>query len=282
MRTHYTKFLKQFAVSVGSEVIFLDLLSHKIYESYTINKIHIVRYLGVFQDVKYSSGLRKTSSVKFFPSKDFIRTMEKRRGDFHGVEITSVNKVRISFIDFSKIKNNNHNDDTNTMYDITNLTDILEIFYGIEPQVFKLMENNFNFTSKLFVTKENKLGYPKILSNGSIVIGDGGMFQYLKNGHVEMISSQTSMSPEAAEFGDLLPPIKPIYDAIIVRNLDFAEAEQHNFNLEILDWNVYFAPFSTELWIAIILKCIIFSIFVFVIEWSHNYKLVNSPKQQKY
>ena len=152
---------------------------------------------------------------------------------------------------------------------------LLHIAVKSLPQVFKLMENNFNFTSKLLMKKENKLGYPKILPNGSVVIGKGGLFQCLKDGHVEMISSQTSMSPEAAEFGDLLPPIKPIYDAIIVK------IDHHNVNLEVLDWHVYFAPFSTELWIAIILKCIIFSIFVFVIEWSHNYNLVNSPKQQK-
>ena len=137
------------------------------------------------------------------------------------------------------------------------------------------MENNFNFTSKLLMKKENKLGYPKILPNGSVVIGKGGLFQYLKDGHVEMISSQTSMSPEAAEFGDLLPPIKPIYDAIIVKG------DWDNSHLELLDWHVYFAPFSIGLWIAIILKCIVFSLFVFVIEWSHNYNLVNSPKQQK-
>ena len=142
-----------------------------------------------------------------------------------------------------------------------------------------MMENKFNYTSKLLVKKENKLGYPKLLQNGSIVISKVGLFEYLKEGHVEMISSQTSMSPEAANFGELLPPIKPIYDAIIVKNLDFAEAD-HYVNLEILDWNVYFAPFSIELWIAIILKCIIFSIFVFVIEWSHNYKLVYSHSKK--
>ena len=54
--------------------------------------------------------------------------------------------------------------------------------------------------------KANKLGYPKLLQNGSIVISKVGLFEYLKEGHVEMISSQTSMSPEAAKFGELLPP----------------------------------------------------------------------------
>ena len=69
-----------------------------------------------------------------------------------------------------------------------------------------MMENKFNFTSKLLVKKENKLGYPKLLQNGSIVISKGGLFEYLQEGHVEMISSQTSMSPEAAKFVELLPP----------------------------------------------------------------------------
>ena len=127
------KLLKEFAVSIGSEVIFLDSLSNKIYESYTISKIKIVRYLGVFEE-KYPTGLQKTSSVNFFPSKDFIHTMEERRRDFHGVEITSANKVRMSFIDLSNIEKINRNGH-NIMYDITKLTGIPEIFYGIEPQV---------------------------------------------------------------------------------------------------------------------------------------------------
>ena len=110
-------------------------MSLKIYESYTINKIQIVRYLGLFEE-KYTAGLQKTSSVNFFPSKDFIHAMEERRRDFHGVEITSVNKVRMSFIDLSNIEKINQNDGhNNIMYDITKLTGIPEIFYGIEPQV---------------------------------------------------------------------------------------------------------------------------------------------------
>ena len=116
-------------------------MSHKIYESYTINKIQIVRYLGVFEE-KYPAGLHKTSSVIFFPSKDFIHTMEERRRDFHGVEITSVNKVRMSFIDLSNIEKINHNH--KIMYDITKLTGIPEIFYGIEPQVRDVTTINNN------------------------------------------------------------------------------------------------------------------------------------------
>ena len=117
-------------------------MSHKIYESYTINKIQIVRYLGVFEE-KYPAGLHKTSSVIFFPSKDFIHTMEERRRDFHGVEITSVNKVRMSFIDFSNIEKINQNGH-NIMHDITKLTGIPEIFYGIEPQVRDITTINNN------------------------------------------------------------------------------------------------------------------------------------------
>ena len=41
--------LKKVEVSIGSEVIFLDRNSLKVYESYTINKVQITRYLGQFQ-----------------------------------------------------------------------------------------------------------------------------------------------------------------------------------------------------------------------------------------
>ena len=42
--------LKHINVSIGCEVLFLDLLSLKVYESYIINKKHIVKCLGEFQD----------------------------------------------------------------------------------------------------------------------------------------------------------------------------------------------------------------------------------------
>ena len=44
--------LNKVDVSIGSEVLFLDWLSLKVYESYTVNEIQVTRYLGQFQENK--------------------------------------------------------------------------------------------------------------------------------------------------------------------------------------------------------------------------------------
>ena len=56
--------LDQVDVSIGSEVLFLDPFSLKVYESYTVNKIHTRRFLGQFQEKK---------------SPNFIRTKDRHR-----------------------------------------------------------------------------------------------------------------------------------------------------------------------------------------------------------
>ena len=50
-----------------AEVLFLDAVLLKVYESYTINKIQIIRYLGQFE-VNYES----KAEAKFVPSLDYI------------------------------------------------------------------------------------------------------------------------------------------------------------------------------------------------------------------
>ena len=57
--------LKDVDVSIGCEVLFLDWVSLKVYESYTINKIQITRYLGQFQASNSGKAV-----AKFVPSKD--------------------------------------------------------------------------------------------------------------------------------------------------------------------------------------------------------------------
>ena len=73
------------------------------------------------------------------------------------------------------------------------------------------------------------------------------------------------MTPERAQFGTFLIPLAVVHDQIYVQNI---------YPAEYLDWDVFTNPFSTEMWVALIMKCIIFSIFAYFIEWLHNYKLV--------
>ena len=75
------------------------------------------------------------------------------------------------------------------------------------------------------------------------------------------------MLEEMAQFGTFLPPMYSIHDAIYIPIMDSGED---------VDWNVFFSPFSTKMWLAILLKCIIFSMFAYIIEWLHNYNMVRN------
>ena len=75
--------LMEVDVSIGCEVLFLDWVSLKVYESYTINNIQITRYLGQFQQ-NHGSG----AAGKFVPAIDYISNMENRRCNFYGLQIT--------------------------------------------------------------------------------------------------------------------------------------------------------------------------------------------------
>ena len=113
-----------------------------------------------------------------------------------------------------------------------------------------------------------KFGSPKILSNGSIVLGEGA-FRDMFEGSVELICASITMLPERTQFGTFLPLIDKFYEQIYIPNMD---------STEHLDWDVFINPFSTEMWIVLLMKCIIFSLFAYIIEWFHNYQSVRLCK----
>ena len=88
-------------------------------------------------------------------------------------------------------------------------------------------------------------------------------------GLVDFLCSGLLITPERAQFGTFLQSTGKLHDQIYIPNQDSTEYE---------DWDVFISPFSTEMWIAIILKCIIFSIFSYIIEWFHNCKLVRTEE----
>ena len=70
-------------------------------------------------------------------------------------------------------------------------------------------------------------------------------------GSVEILSDGIKMLTERAEFGTYLPSIDKLHDEIYIPNVDSAEYQ---------DWDAFISPFSTEMWMAIIMKCIVFSL----------------------
>ena len=254
--------LMEVEVGIGCEVLFLDWVSYKVYESYTINKVQITRYLGQFQA---NNGGRATA--KFIPSKDYISNMENRRCDFYGIQLTGA----ISWLkeDPGNYPRHVHFFPNNNTYDITKLANTPKHnvkFYDIlELKIWKILESKFNFTSKLFMRKDMKIGSPHILSNGSTVIGEG-VFQNLVEGSADFVCGAFTMLPVRLQFVDFLPASWSAYDAIFVQNED---------TFEEIDWNVFLVPFAIEVWIAIAIKCLVFIILVSIIEYFNDYKLVS-------
>ena len=106
----------------------------------------------------------------------------------------------------------------------------------------------------------------KSYKNGTIELGNGAIRDVFE-GSIDSLWARVSMLPERAQFGTFLPPIYARNDAIYIPKVELAES---------LHWDVFLGPFSTEIWIVVFSKCIIFSIFAYIIEWLHNYSIVRS------
>ena len=254
--------LKEVDVSIGSEVLFLDWLSLKVYESYTINKMQITRYLGQIQ-----ANNRSKASAKFVPSIDYISNMENRRCDFYGLQLFgAVSWMSEDPENYSNLVQFFPNNDT---YDVTKLVNDPKyhgmFWYSLDMKILKTMESTFNFTSKLFLRKDMKFGAPYISSNGSTIITEG-VFQYLIEDSLEFVWESFVMLNIRSQFVDFLYTITTEHDAIFVPIED---------TYEEIDWSVFVKPLATGVWIAIIIKCVIFSTLASFIDWFNDFKLVS-------
>ena len=127
--------------------------------------------MGQFQENKTGK-----DGLLFFPSKDYIPSIEKRRNNFYGLQIkvaaTTFLLGTSDPAEFSqKVKFYPNNNNT---YDVTDMvTGTASKNKNYFSTILKWMETKFNFTAKLFLRKDMKYGSPIVLPNGSIVLGDG-------------------------------------------------------------------------------------------------------------
>ena len=70
--------LNKFELDIDKEVYFMDWNSLNVYEVYTINKMHIKRYLGYFQMLH--------DNLSFIEAKNYNPSFVKRRENFHGIQ----------------------------------------------------------------------------------------------------------------------------------------------------------------------------------------------------
>ena len=249
-------------VSISDELFFLDRNSLKVYETYQINDVQVTKFLGKF-------GIGK-SKLEFRPSVNYLTPIVKRRNNLHGMQLNGIGETITE--NFPKEEVRSYSKDGKTYYDITNLQKDPKLFFApFGIPVLQFLQKQLNFTSHLYIQKGQKLGSPKMInSNGTILIGEG-IFQNLINGLPELGSPEfiwTSLTilPIRSQFVDFLIPLGNTHVAIFVPNHEVGNA---------IDWTVFIGPFSNFLWILIVLKCILFTILLCIIEWCHDYKIVS-------
>ena len=257
------KDLSNVNVSIGNELFFMDRNSLKVYEAYQINEVQVTKYLGKFHE--------DTNKLKleFMPSENYDTPMVKRRNNFYGIQLNGIGETITE--NFPKDEVTIYSKDGKTYYDITNLQRDPGIFYApFGVPILQILQKQLNFTSNLYILKGQAIGSPRKIDNEAILIEDG-MFQNLINGTPELGSPEfiwtpLSILPIRTQFVDFMTPIYSEHVAIFIPNEEVGNA---------IDWTPFINPFSYSLWISIIIKCILFTLLLSIIEWFHKYKIVS-------
>ena len=177
-------------LSIDNEVYFLDAISWKMFETYTINKIQVTRYLGQFK----THANNVSDYIDFDRSKTYKSSMEERRGNFQGIHLKGMTDYEAPAIDFpedldSVTKFFPNNDTYEMSYDIIS---------GIYIELLYSIEKSLNFSTKLYKRKDGRWGTPKILHNGTVVIE--GMVKSLYEGSVDIIWTSLYMTLARAKY----------------------------------------------------------------------------------
>ena len=232
--------LKLINLSINTEVYFMDELSWKLYETYTINHIHATNNLGKV----------KNNSEKILD--DQISSFDKRRRNFHGIQLNGMMDIQKPFTKFpndfvSKVNYFSHN----KTYDMTNIVD------GVYIEVLHSLEKMLNFSTKLYMRKDRKWGMPQELSNGTTIL-DGMLKSLVEEDSVDFIWTSFSMLPARFLYVDFLPPLSKEYGGIFIPNQD---------SVEKIQYYILFEPFSVNVWVAILVTDLFIGSLIFIIQW---------------
>ena len=227
---------------LDSEIYFIDETTLKLYESYSVNNIHTTRYLGQFQ----------IQDKVIFIDSNFIPSLIKRRGNFHGVQLNAVTEQLLSLaevpIDYESKVNYFPNNQT---YDVTNIIE------GSTIDLLHSLEKFFNFSTRIYKRKDGKWGSSTKLENGTYV-PTTGMLENLYDGTADFGWSSFSMTKGRLHIVDYLPIITDFYASIFI---------PMKSEVQDIDWMLYFRSFSKELWGTVLFTAFIFAMVIYIMEW---------------
>jgi hypothetical protein len=215
-------------IAINQQVYFLTP-SLDLYEKYTINNRLIQQKLGRFVGDMY------------MPEESIEQNYLKRRQNFHGSKL-----IALAVHTGKDIQIDNHDTyfPNNETYDVTDLVQ------GSVFDIWMILQNNLNFTTKIYSKMNNKWGVPVQHPNGSISVSDG-IIKDGMDGLADILLTRIIIMFERYLAIDFLFPLKSLPSGIFVNK---------NSMKESLDFKVFQKPLDKWTWTALILSSLIVAI----------------------
>ena len=223
-------FTRNKEITINQQIYFLTP-SLDLYEKYTINNRLIQQKLGRFVGDMY------------MPEESIEQNFLKRRQNFHGSKLIALAVHTGKDIQIDNYKNNTYFPNNET-YDVTDLVQ------GSVFDVWMILQNNLNFTTKIYSRMNNEWGVPVQHPNGSISVSDG-IIKDGMDGLADILLSRIVIMFERYLAIDFLFPLKSPPNGIFVNK---------NSMKESLDFKVFQKPLDKWTWTALILSSLIVAI----------------------
>ena len=237
--------LSKLSLTINQEVYIFNWKSMKLYETYSINGVKVTNDLGqLIKDEE--SGI-----WTFIRSNPMKKSFVRRRGNFHGKNLVGMVNVYAPSVVLPK-----NFEDKAKYFPVNETYDVTDHVSGTYISFLRLSQRMLNFTSKIYIRKDRVWGSALQFKNGTTQFT--GMLQNVVEGNADFIWSVIARYQERNPYLDYLPNMNAYYGAIYLPRLE-----------ESYDWSVFIAPFTADLWIAIVITSVITAILIIVLERIH-------------
>ena len=206
-----------------------------VYEKYTINNKFIQQKLGHFVDGMY------------IPEESIEQNFLKRRQNFHGFELIALTLEYGNYIQIENLKNAPYFP-SNETYHVTGLVK------GSLFEVWTILQNNLNFTTKIYSRMDNKWGIPIQHRNGSISVPDG-IIKNSMDSSADILLAPLTITYQRHLVIDYLVPLYSLATGIYIDKDSIQDS---------LDFVVFYKPFDKWTWTTLTLSSLIVAISIFL------------------
>ena len=221
-------------INIDQQIYFLTPFL-ELYEKYTINNELIQQKLGNFADGIY------------IPEESIEQNFMKRRQSFHGSKLIAFAGNSPSSIKIENLKDATYFPSIEA-YDVTGLVK------GPYFDVWLILQQNLNFTTRIYTRKDKKWGVPTQYPNGSISVPDG----IIKNGidgSADVLLARLAFMYYRYLAIDYLVPLDNFGNGIFVNKDSIGES---------LDFEVFQKPFDKWTWTILISSSLIVAIIIVI------------------